>query len=117
MTTTFTDLMDEVQHERAWLLMDKPVGPQQVRRILVQREDGSIWAAEDWYTEVGAMAVPWPLNVLVRVHEDYVGGGNMLRTSALDVAALGDYIANRRAQDEVAAAVEAAEYLVRGARK
>ncbi len=95
---TFTDLLAEVEQERAWIIVDRPVGPSQVRLIIVQREDGSVWEAEDMFGQLGQMAVPWSLVVMERMYASYQRGVPFA-AAVLDIGALGDYIAHRQALD------------------
>lgn len=62
MVTTFDDLLNEIQRGKAVLLSNSLVGDSGVRRIIVQRESGALWQAEDWYA--AHEAFEWSLNAM-----------------------------------------------------
>ena len=110
--TDFRDLLAEVERGEARRLVDKAIGAGAVRLLIVQRADGSIWEAEDWLRgSTASEAVAWSLPVLERL---YLSQSRMMPwpESDIDSEALFRHINRIKAQDEVAAAIEAAEYLV-----
>lgn len=64
MTTTYSDLLDEIQRGEATLLSVKRVGHDLVPFIVVQRESGGLWQAED---RIGCEAQAWPVWAMKRV--------------------------------------------------
>lgn len=109
--TTFRDLIGEVERGEARRLVDKPVGPYGIRFAIVQRADGSIWQASDIADELGSQADAWSVPTMERV---YLSWSRMMPWGPddLDAEALFRHISWQHAQDDTAAALEAAEWIV-----
>lgn len=110
MTTTFDELVGEVARGETVILVNRLVGPSQVRMVIFQRADGAIWQATD---EIGTAAWPWSLTQLEFAYQHCARLFN--DAPQLDAERLYRWIAFRRGADEAYAAIEAAQYIVRQA--
>lgn len=105
--TDFHDLYTEVTKGEARLLADTREGQAGVRRIIVQRSDGSIWGAWDLFSRGADRAEPWGL-----VQMEYAYRHPAIFGSVLDHEALFHAIQWAWGSEERAAAIASAEKLL-----
>lgn len=111
MTTTFDELVGEVARGETVILVNRLVGPSQVRMVIFQRSDGSLWQATD---EIGTEAWAW---TLPQCEFAYLHAARLFNDAPqLDPERLFRFISLMRGADEAYAAIEAAQYIVRQAK-
>ena len=105
--TDFHDLYLEALSGEARMLADTREGQAGVRRIVVQRADGSIWGAWDLFSRGADRAEPWGL-----VQLEYAYRHPAMFSHLLDHEALYHAIMWQWGSEERAAAIEAAEGII-----